>query len=179
MLKKLSSILFLAILISCSSPRRESPMIYMSNASLKPIKNIRCEWAKKHVMTLPTLNPGETRSQSFYIGNDPEFFGLVKVSWTSDNGESISREFFFRKTNLPSIEDHTTYNYVQLYFDQQYIEITTSDAPDLSGKTSKMDSLLLLYRDLYAKGHKEENMQLINAAPRRDNSAPSSVLTYY
>lgn len=130
-------------------------------------------------MTLPTLNPGETRSQSFYMGDVSEFFGLVKVSWVSDGGEDITREFFFRKSNLPSVDDHTTYNYVQLYFDQNYVEITTSDAPDLSGKTSKMEDLLVFYRDLYAKGHKEENTQLINVQPRRNNMTPASVLGYY
>ncbi|MBU6140350.1 MAG: hypothetical protein KGP29_02175 [Proteobacteria bacterium] len=178
MLKKLSSTLLLFLLASCASSLRESPMIYISNSSLKPIKNINCEWAKKHVMTLPVLNPGETRSQSFYIENDAEFFGLVSVSWTNDDGKNIAREFFFRKTNLPSIEDHTTYNYVQLYFDQQYVEITTSDAPDLSGKTTKMDSLLLLYQDLYAKGHKEENMNLINVLPPKYNSSSNFPFNY-
>lgn len=129
MLKKIPFLLLSFLLISCSSTSRESPVIYFSNASLKPIKNIQCEWGEKHTLSLPSLNPGESRSQSFYINNEAAFFGLVKVSWTNDEGNNISREFFFRRANLPSIDDHTTYNYVQLYFDQHFVEITTSDAP--------------------------------------------------
>ena len=154
-------------------------MIYFSNASLKPIKNITCEWAKKHVLTLPDLNPGESRSQSFYIRGNSDFFGLVKISWTNSDDERISHEFFFRKKNLPSIMDRTTYNYVQLYFDQHFVEVTTSDAPDLSGKTAKMDQLLALYRDKYAEGDTEDNIHLINVQPKRDSSTPGWLLSSY
>lgn len=177
-IRKLPLILLTILLASCGS-MRESPVIYISNASLKPITNINCEWSKKHVLTLPTLNPGESRSQSFYIKDPAEFFGLVKISWTNGKNEKITREFFFRKVNLPSINDHTTYNYVQLYFDQNYVEVTTSDMPDLSGKTKKMDDTLVFYKNLYAKGHEEENTKLIEVQPRRDNMTPASVLGYY
>ena len=178
MLKKIPFLLLSLLLISCGTIH-ESPVIYLSNASLKPIKNINCEWSKRHVLSLSALNPGESRSQSFYIKDDAAFFGLVKVSWTNDEGSEISREFFFRKTDLPSIDDPKAYNYAQLYFDQHSVEISTSDAPDLSEKTVKMDQLLLLYRDQYAKEHKAENLQIINVQYRRDNSAPALIFGAY
>ena len=161
-----------AFLFSCASnPLRESPVIYISNSSLKPIKNLKCEWATKHVLSLPELTPGDTRSQSFYIRNESEFFGLVKVSWTNDAGNSLSREFFFRKANLPSISDPTTYNYVQLYIDQDYVDVSTSDAPDFNGKAEKMDKLLTLYHNQYVQEHKTNDpAQLIKVQPRRSTS---------
>jgi hypothetical protein len=171
MLKKIT--LFLTLfLMSCATGKiHESPVIYFSNASLKPIKNLKCEWATKHVLSLPNLNPGETRSQSFYIKSDDEFFGLVKLSWSADNGNSVSREFFFRKTSLPSIDDPTTYNYVQLYFDQEYVDISTSDAPDIGGKSAQMDKLLILYHNQYIKENKVDDPgQLIRVQPRRNTS---------
>ena len=178
MLKNIQFLLLSLLLISCRATL-ESPMIYISNASLKPIKNINCEWSKKHVLSLSTLNPGENRSQSFYMNNDAEFFGLVKISWTNDEDSRISHEFFFRKTNLPSIKDPPTFNYVQLYFDQHSVEVTTSDSPDLSGKTAKMDKLLIFYRDQYAKEHKAANTQLIDAQTRRDSSNPAMIFGSY
>lgn len=180
MLKKLLIVTLIFIASSCAGTKRESPVIYISNASLKPIRNINCYWAQKNVLSLPVLNPGETRSQSFFIEDSADFFGLVRVSWTNGDDNQINREFFFRKVNLPSIDDHTTYNYVQLYFDQNYVEITTSDSPDMSGKTRKMDNLLVQLKELYAKGHNGENSFLIEVKPQKETLMnPSSALGYY
>ncbi|OFW79778.1 MAG: hypothetical protein A2887_01545 [Alphaproteobacteria bacterium RIFCSPLOWO2_01_FULL_40_26] len=159
--------------------KRESPVIYFSNASFAPIKNITCEWAG-HVLTLPALNPGDSRSQSFYLSSAARFFGLVKLSWTNDDGEIVRREFFFKENNLPSFDDPTTYNYVQLYFDQHGMEIISSDAPDLTGKTQKMDQLLAIYHEKYLKGHKpSDDNALISVKPVKDNSLPNWLATSY
>ncbi len=139
------------ILSSCSSVTIESPVIYFSNSSSSIIKNIECDWAGKNLLTLPTLDPGDSRSQSFYISEKKEFFGLVKVSWRNSEGEKLVHEFYFQENNLPGIEDHTTYNYVQFYLDQEELEIVSSDAPDLAGKTRKMEKLLSRLK----AGHKE------------------------
>jgi hypothetical protein len=181
--KRVAKLMIAALIFiapSCAKTIKESPVVYISNASLKPIKNINCYWAQKNVLRLPTLNPGETRSQSFFIEDSADFFGLVKVSWINGDGNQISREFFFRKVNLPSIEDHTTYNYVQLYFDQNYVEVTTSDSPDMSGKTKKMDNLLVQFKELYARGHNGENSYLIEVKSQKETLMdPSSALGYY
>lgn len=159
---------------SCSTiASQESPVIYFSNASLDPIKNIHCEWADGNVLSLPLLNPGDSRSQSFYLKKSSAFFGLVKVSWISNAGENVSREFYFRENNLPSIDDHSTYNYVQIYFDQSDIEVVSSDAPDLSGKTRRMDALLLSYKNNYLHGHPVVvPTSLIRVEPIKDRSLP-------
>ncbi len=172
MLKRISiTLLGMFLLTSCTTTLRESPVIYISNASLQPIKNIRCEWASKNVLNLPELNPGQTRSQSFYINGEQEFFGLVRIFWTNENDNTLSREFFFRKASLPSIEDHTTYNYVQLYLDQDHVDVTTSDTPDIGGRSEKMDKLLTLYHNQYTKEHKENDpARLISVQPRRNTT---------
>ncbi len=151
-MSKIIFILLALFLSSCSGIKLESPVIYFSNASSETIKNIECVWAGQNLLTLPFLSAGESRSQSFYIANKEEFFGLVIVSWFNNEGEKLVREFYFQDNNLPSIEDHTTYNYVQFYLDQEELEIVSSDAPDLAGKTRKMEKLLARLK----AGHKEE-----------------------
>jgi hypothetical protein len=128
---------------------RESPVIYFSNSSPELIKNIQCNWVQKNVLSLSALNPGNSRSQSFYIKKNSDFFGLVSMSWDNASGERVKKEFRFRETNLPSMADSTTYNYVQFYIDQNDLEIVTSDAPDIGGKMQKMEKILSASRDQY------------------------------
>ncbi len=154
---------------SCSK-QTESPVVYISNASPQKISEIRCNWSEKHNLLLSSLNPGESRSQSFYIDGKSDFFGRVNISWRNSRGESLIREFVFKENNLPSIDDHTTYNYIQLYLDQEEMEIVSSDAPDLVGKTRKMERLLTKYRDDYKRGNYTPGTSLIRVedAPKRD-----------
>jgi hypothetical protein len=174
-----SAFLFLGFLLatSCQNAilKRESPVIYFSNSSDFPIRDIECSWAQKNNLSLPVLNPGESRSESFYIGGGYDFFGLVNLSWRNSRGEIIQHEFFLNRNNLPSFNDSTTYNYVQLYLDQGEVEITTSDAPDLAGKTRKMDRILAHHRNNYAQGHKQTETSLIRVQtqPQRDTALPS------
>jgi hypothetical protein len=154
MLKKTLILLAIFALFSCGSIGKvESPVIYFSNASLGDIKDIQCSWAGENLLTLPLLSPGETRSQSFYISGAAEFFGPINISWRNEKNEKLIREFNFRENNLPSVNDSTTYNYVQFYLDQEELELLSSDAPDLAGKTRKMDKLLAQLRAAYAQGH--------------------------
>ncbi len=171
------------LLSSCSGVRNsESPMLYFSNASQSPIKNIRCEWAKNNVLTLPALVPGASRSQSFYMRSAADFFGLVKVSWINAAGDDVTREFYFRENSLPSIKDHSTYNFVQIYFEQNDLEILSSASPDLAGKTSKMDRLLANYNSQYLTRDKVSTpvqSSLISVGPVKDNSVPNWINNYY
>ncbi len=159
---------------SCSMrPTLESPVIYFSNASQSAIKNIRCEWAKNNALTLPGLAPGDSRSQSFYMRSAADFFGLVKVTWVNESGDNITREFYFRENSLPSIKDHSTYNYVQIYFEQNDLEVVSSDSPNLGGKTIKMDRLLAAYKAEYKLGIIDPNRSaLIRVEPMKDTSVP-------
>ena len=147
----------LFFLLSACNQAHESPVIYFSNASEKPIKEINCEWTNEHLLSLPKLNPGESRSLPFNIDNGNYFFGLVKLSWINSSDEKISGEFFFNKENLPSINDKTTYNYVQFYLDQNGYEVLTSDSVDLSNKTNRMDKLLSSYKKDFIKNSSAKN----------------------
>lgn len=178
-MQKILLILVSLLLVSCGGPTRESPVVYFSNASGEPVKNIQCSWGK-NILSLPALNPGDSRSQSFYMKKSAEFFGLVNVSWLNAKDERIVKEFYFREKNLPSMDDSTTYNYVQLYFDQTEVEVVTSDAPDLSGKTQRMDRILNHYREAYAGGHPAPvQSSLITVQPKKDSSVPSWLATSY
>ena len=158
MTKKILILLATLALFSCAA-KLESPVIYFSNASLAPVRDIQCAWAGENLLSLPLLNPGDSRSQSFYIHNSSEFFGPVNISWRNDKGEKLVREFNFRENNLPSFNDSTTYNYVQFYLDQEELELVSSDAPDLAGKTRKMERLLAQLKVAYAEGHTTTPMQ--------------------
>ena len=175
-MKKIFFVLVSLFLVSCGS-HKESPAIYFSNLSASPISDIKCDWAKKNVLGLPRLNPGESRSQSFYINSNSDFFGNIAISWRNNNGERISREINFQPNNLPSISDSTTYNFIQIYLDQDELEITTSDSPDLSGKTRKMDRLLAKYQEAYKQsGHgrvSQSSLISVQNPPQKDNSVPS------
>jgi hypothetical protein len=168
------------LLAACSAPI-ESPVIYFSNASAHPIKDVRCNWVGKNVLTLPALMPGDSRSQSFYISGSSEFFGEVVVSWVNSQGESVKKEFLFREKNLPSIDDHTTYNYVQLYFDQFDLEVVSSDVADLGGKNRRMESLMKQYKEQYSSGHPSAPAtSLIRVQPvSKDSSVPSWISNSY
>lgn len=148
-MSKIFTVLIAMLLVGCGA-NSESPVIYMSNASPSSVKRIECNW-NGNILSLAALNPGDTRSQSFVINNNSKFFGPIYVTWYNDKGERVSKNFNFRRENLPSIEDKTTYNYVQLYFDQADIEVTSSDAADLTGKIRRMEQVMSKYRDDFLK----------------------------
>jgi len=182
-IRKIFFVLVSLFLVSCSV-RKESPMIYFSNASLAPINDIKCSWVEKNILSLPLLNPGESQSQSFYMDNNySDFFGNITISWRNNNGKRISREINFQPNNLPSISDSTTYNFIQFYLDQDELEITTSDAPDLSGKTLKMDRLLTKYKEAYKQtGYvavPQNSLISVQNPPQIDNSVPGWLTNSY
>jgi hypothetical protein len=169
---KIFSTILLLLLAACSASKRESPVVYFSNASEKPIRNIKVQWVSAN-LSLPSLNPGDTRSQSFYITKDTQFLGLIRASWVNGEGNSIVKEFRVNAKNLPSISDRTTYSYVQLYLDQYDLEVVTSDAADLPGKTRRMEQVMAHYRDHFTKGTPiPAATSLIRVEPRRDTSVP-------
>jgi hypothetical protein len=184
----MSSYRFLIILLnllvaSCSvvSSTKESPVIYFSNASSESITDIRCIWAQKNILTLPELTPGLSRSQSFYIKGGSDFFGIVRIEWYNSQSEKMVKEFNFTKDHMLDFDDPTAYNYVQLYFDQEDVEVVTSDIVDLSGKTRKMERLLTAYSTAYAQRHSKAQTSLISVQhpQQRDSSLPSWLSNSY
>jgi hypothetical protein len=178
MFKKISILL---LLISAACATKESPVVYFSNVSPKPIKDIQCKWGR-HAMNLPILDPGDSRSQSFYIRGDSDFFDDVSISWRTEDGDRIIREFSFKENNMPSFSDETTYNYVQFYIDQDEMEIVSSDAPDLPGKTRKMERMMVNYKTEYMKTHSKAHTSLITLSPQefsKDRSVPTWLSTSY
>jgi hypothetical protein len=173
-MSKIIAYLLVLFFFSCAAvtPSKESPMVYFSNNSPDPITNIRCKWPSGNVLTLAGLNPGDSRSQSFYISSNDVFFGTIDVTWTNANGESMSKAFNLRKEHLPDI-DSGSYSYVQLYFDQEDIEIVTSDIADLGGKIKRMERMLAKYHNDYAKTHGKGAISLITVQPVKDSSLPN------
>lgn len=154
-MSKIFVIIAALFLVSCGA-NIESPVVYFSNASPEPVRNIECNW-NGNILSLGALNPGDTRSQSFFLTSDSKFFGPVYVVWYNDKGDRVSKNFNFKKENLPSIRDKTTYNYVQLYFDQFDIEVSTSDAADLTGKVRRMEQVMNKYHDDFIKSGVKAN----------------------
>ncbi len=117
------------------------------------------------------MYPGESQSQSFYIKNNEEFFGLIAISWMNMMGDQISREFFFREKHLPGINEEGNFNYVQFYLDDKSLDIMTSDEVDTGGKIKRMDALLVHVRNEYSKTHQLPINQLITVDRPKDNDS--------
>lgn len=148
------------LLVSCSS-LRESPTIYFSNAGNDPISNLECLWPNKTLLTLSTLNPGDSRTQSFYIRGDSRFFGPVHISWYNSKGEKIVKNFNFKKENLPSISERDIYSYVQFYFIDDDLDVVTSDAVDIGGKVRRMERLMARYESEFRSNNSQVSTSLI------------------
>jgi hypothetical protein len=168
------AVIFLSLLTSCSTV--ESPVIYLSNASPESVRNIECNW-NGNLLSLKGLNPGDTRSQSFFISSDSKFFGPIYATWYNAKGDRLSKSFNFKKENMPSISDKTYYNYVQLYFDQDDIEVMTSDVADLSGKVRRMEQVMNKYHDDFLKSGMTANMCANNNLNVCQNADSSSLIT--
>ena len=162
-------------LVGCVGNDVESPVIYFSNASANPIKNIECNW-NGNLLSLVALNPGDSRSQSFFISSDSKFFGQVYATWYNSKGERLSKNFTFRKENLPSFADKTTYNYVQLYFDQEDIEVSTSDVADLTGKVRRMEQVMNKYHDDFLRSGVTANFCANNNFNVCQNASSSALI---
>ncbi len=170
-MKKFVLVLILLSVVSCAA-NLESPVLYLSNASSDRVRNIECNW-NGNLLTLAALNPGDTRSQSFFVRSDVEFFGPVVLSWYNGKGDRVSKSFNFKKENLPSINDKTLYNYVQLYLDQEDAEIVSSDIPDLTGKVRRMEQVMNRYHDEFIKSGVTANFcanNNMNICQNADNS---------
>jgi len=165
---KYLAILLIAFLNACSFRTTESPVIYISNSSPAPINDIKVVWVDNKVLKLQTLNPGQTRSQSFYLSDSDDFFGLVKISWTDANHNNNTRELYFRRNNMPSIDDHEMYSYVQLYFEQNDLEMLSSDNPDMGNITKKRDATLLAFKKNYWGDKPMTHSSLISVEPVSD-----------
>jgi hypothetical protein len=167
MLRFLKMSLITLALSSCAAiSKKESPVIYFSNSSPDLIKDIRCNWAGRHALTLSRLIPGESRSQSFYLEETNDFFGPIKISWQNGRGERLSHEFELMRKHLPGINEADSYNYIQIYFDQEGIEVASSDEVDLSNKNQRRDADLLRYNKNYVARHAITNMALIVEDPK-------------
>jgi len=154
-MKSIFYIIILSFLLVSCAPHKEGPVIYFSNISKEPISNIRCDWTDNETLTLPHLYQGDSRGQSFHISGNDEFFGPVSISWRNSKGRTVVREFDFKKNNLPSIENEKIYDFVQFYIEQDWMEIVSSDSPDLSYKTVRMDKILRDNKRLHGGGRRQ------------------------
>ncbi len=168
-MKNFLVLIFISFLSACSSlSHKESPVIYVSNLSPQPINNIKIIWAGNKVLKLQTLNPGKTRSQSFYLDDSDDFFGVVNISWSDANHNQNSRDLYFKRNHMPSIDDHEMYSYVQIYLEQKDMEMLSSDAPDLGNITKKRDATLLSFEKHYSASQEGGAASLISVEPLSD-----------
>ncbi|MBU6339734.1 MAG: hypothetical protein KGQ36_07190, partial [Rickettsiales bacterium] len=127
-------------LTSCSQVK-ESPAIYITNATSGIIKNIECNWVGQNMLTLQSVTPGDSRAKSFIIKKNNDFFGPVTMSWTNDEGKKITKNFNFSKDRLPSISSKRMYSYVQVYLMLNDIEVISSDDDNADNMVRAMDAM--------------------------------------
>lgn len=165
---RIFAIFAMIFLFSCSglSSKEIGPSIYFSNISSKKIKNIRAYWSGTQ-LSLPSLVPGDSRSQNFYIRDANDFFGNVRINWTMENGRSKVKEFLIGKIHLPNFANED-YKYVQIYLDEDEAEVITSDIIDLSSKMRRMEKILIKRHNEYINRQHEpgEANHLIKVQPK-------------
>ncbi len=153
-------IIFLFI-ISCKT-KIESPVIYISNNSGKPISKINCN-LPNHRISINSIDPGQTRSQSFYISGSKEFFGPIKCSWNNALNELMVNDFTLEKHHLPSFDNKTEYPYIQFFLGQNRYDILTSDEIDFLNKSRMFDeSLKFNFRQAIVNKYNNQNNSLIS-----------------
>ncbi len=154
-------ILILLSIIACKN-KIESPVIYISNNSEKPITKIICN-LPNHRISISNINPGETRSQSYYLSGSKEFFGSIKCSWNNHLNELMVNDFTLEKHHLPSIDNKTEYPYIQFFLGQNRYDILTSDEIDFLNKSRFFDeSLKLNFKQAIVNKYSNQNNSLIS-----------------
>ncbi len=172
---------FCFLAVSCASSKTiESPTIYLSNLSEKPIFDIKCQFPSGDTLSLPYLAPGISRSQAFNIASNADFFGKILVSWKNGEKRILEREFYLMKKNLPSIDNTSSFNYLQFFLEQEDFEVISSDAPDLAAKAKRMEDVL----NQIAENHKNNidqpvSYSLIRITPKRIDQIPPWMLNKY
>jgi len=161
-------IFLLFLLSSCSSFPKESPTIYVSNLSSNIVKNIAIKFPRQ-TLNLPQLNPGLTQGRSFIINDVEDFFGTIKVSWNNLYNENIIRDFYIKKSDLPSFFDAKDFSYIQIYVKDYDIQIITYDTKDSGNKTAQMDIILRdlnVYYNVEKKSPVKGSLMSIDYIPR-------------
>ena len=148
-MKKISKLLLflsLTIIVSCAKPT--SPGLTYRNMSYKGalIKNIKVIWNGYRPVGASDLEFCGVHAQSYNLDRDSDFFGPVHVEWENAKGEKLSKDFVFKKEELPSMKNRhkpglENDSYVDLYFTQNDVQHYTSDTPNLKE----------IRRDLYKK----------------------------
>ena len=128
--------LLVVFLSSCSSVMSPAFVYKNSSKNGNDIKNINVTWNGYHLLDTPsTINlcgkgGGE---QNFFLKKESDLYGLVHTEWENAKGEKISKEFIFKKEDMPtfkrSIFGKHVYHKIILFFTQTDVEYYTSDNP--------------------------------------------------
>lgn len=129
-------VLVVAILTSCSPVM--SPAFVYSNASSdgSEIRNIHVVWNQYHLLDrsgpINVCGKGGIE-QNFTLQKQSDLFGPVHAEWENAKGEKISKDFIFKKEDMPtfkrSIFGKHVYHVIILFFTQSDLEYYTSDNP--------------------------------------------------
>ena len=127
-------------LSSCSSAYL-SPSVRVQNASPdgSEIRNIEVVWNGYRL--LKTTGPKKVcfgmDEQNFALRKRSDFFGPVHAEWENAEGEKISKDFVFSRSDFPTLKRFPrlfgphVYRYVILFFTQSDVEYYTSDNPNI------------------------------------------------
>lgn len=134
------TLLVICLLSSTSCAARLAPAIEITNNSSngKVLKNIKVNWNGFNVLGVPDLGACSEATRFHYIKN---FFGPVHAEWENAKGKKLTKDFIFKKEDLPSYKKRgrkgSKYTYVTLYFTQSDMEYYTSDNPNIKAIESK------------------------------------------
>lgn len=125
-------------LSSCASEYL-SPSVMFRNSSSdgSEIKNIKVIWNGYRL--LERSGPYDLcragGGQNFTLRKQSHLYGPVHAEWENAKGEKISKDFVFKKEDMPtfkrSIFGKHVYHIIILFFTQSDVEYYTSDNPNL------------------------------------------------
>ena len=133
MKKVLITILFLC-LTSCGPIMSPAIKFKNSSKSNEVVRNMKVNWNGYHLLKVsgPVSTCG-TSEQNFNLNNPSDFFGPVHIEWENAKGKKLTKDFIFKKEDLPNFKRYGPYiyHYVALYFTQNGLEYYTSSNPDI------------------------------------------------
>jgi hypothetical protein len=99
--KILLILVFMSFISSCSA-RVSSPAVNIFNQSDDYIYNIKGRWNGYVFARWQERTPGINSSENFILEKESDLFGPVHLEWENAQGKKLTKEFEFKKEQMPN-----------------------------------------------------------------------------
>jgi len=131
--------LLIALAISSCSPVMSPAFVYMNaSESGGDIKNVSVVWSGYRLLDIPgpiNICGKGGIEQNLFLKKESDLFGPVHAEWENAKGDKISKDFIFKKEDMPTFKRSAfgqyVYHKIILFFTQTDVEYYTSDNPNI------------------------------------------------